>query len=157
MASAHKKVIDLDPATALVGDEILYCVQGGLDRRVRADALAIGAVPQDETVITLTDGATVPLNASIGRVFHLTALGNRTVLSPTGAPAGARTERMIIRHFASGANRTLTLTTGSSGAFRFGSTITALSVTLSGKTDYIGCLWNSLDSRWDVVAYAKGF
>jgi hypothetical protein len=157
MASAHKKVPDLPPASALVGDEILYCVQGGLDRRVRADALAIGVTAVDEAVITLADGATVPLNAAAGRVFHLTALGNRTILTPSGAPAAGRTERMIIRHFASGANRTLTLTTGSAGAFRFGSTITALSVTLSGKTDYIGCLWNSLDSRWDVVAYAKGF
>lgn len=110
-----------------------------------------------ELAIALTDGATVPLNASLGNLYYLVAAGDRTILAPDNPPASGHTQKLIIRHLASGANRTLTLTTGSAGAFRFGSTLTGLTVTLNGKTDYIGCLWNSSDSRWDVVAYSKGY
>jgi hypothetical protein len=157
MTSPHKKVPDLPSADALTGAEILYLVQNGADKKILASQLVDVNPSFDEAVVTLVDGVTVPLNASEGNVFHLTALGSRTILTPSGAPAAGRTQKMIIRHFASGANRTLTLTVGSSGAFRFGTSITGLSSTQSGKTDMIGCIWNSLDSRWDVVAYAKGF
>ena len=112
------------------------------------DALVAG-------VNTLTDGATVALNAGLpGGVYRLVAAGDRTILAPTNATSG---QKIIIQHVASGSTRTLTLTTGSAGAFRFGSDITAMTVTASGKTDYIGCVYNGTDSRWDVVAYSKGY
>jgi hypothetical protein len=117
------------------------------DEQLRIDKRVVSGVA------TLTDGATVALDASLGNFFYLTAAGDRTISAPTNAYDG---QRIIIAHKASGANRTLTLTTGSSGAFRFGTTITALTVTTSGTTDYIGCIYNSGDSRWDVVAYDKG-
>lgn len=103
--------------------------------------------------VTLTDGATPALDASLGNAFILTAAGNRTIAVPSNPTSG---KRIIIRHKASGGARTLSLNTGA-GGFRFGSTITALTETASGKTDYIGCIWNSVDSYWDVVAYVKGF
>lgn len=106
------------------------------------------------TVVTLTDGASVSLDASLGNHFKLTAAGDRTINAPTNETSG---QRIIIEHVASGADRTLTLTTGSAGAFRFGTDITALTLTASGTTDYIGCVYNSADDRWDVVAYVKGF
>jgi hypothetical protein len=105
------------------------------------------------TEVTLVDGATVPLNASQGNVFRLTALGNRTLLVPSNPTAG---QRIVIVHFASGGARTLTLTGGGSG-FRFGTDITGITATSSGKTDYIGCIYNITDTRWDVIAYVKGF
>jgi hypothetical protein len=107
-----------------------------------------------EAVVALTDGANVAIDASLGSVFTLTAGGNRTILAPTNATSG---QKIIIRHLASGADRTLSLTTGSAGAFRFGTDITALTATTSAKTDYIGCVYNAADSRWDVVAVSKGF
>jgi len=110
-----------------------------------------------EGVATLTDGATVALDASQGQQFKLVAAGDRTILAPTNAPITAHSQRIVIIHKASGANRTLTLTTGSAGAFRFGATITGLTTTTSGTSDYITAIWNELDSRWDVVAYVKGF
>jgi fructose-1,6-bisphosphatase/inositol monophosphatase family enzyme len=51
----------------------------------------------------------------------------------------------------------LTLQTGFAYAFRFGSDITGLTATASGKTDYIGAVFNLTDQRWDVVAVTKGF
>jgi hypothetical protein len=104
--------------------------------------------------VTLTDGATVALDAAAGKVFNLTAAGDRTISSPTNAVAG---RGIIIAHTASGADRTLSLATGSGGAFIFGSDITGLTATLSGKTDYIGAIYNSTAARWRVVSYVKGF
>lgn len=107
-----------------------------------------------ETVVTLADGATVALDASLGNIFLLTTAGNRTILAPTNAVSG---QKIVIVHKAASADRTLALTTGSAGAFRFGTDITALTATTSGKTDYIGAVYNSADSRWDVVSVVKGF
>lgn len=109
-----------------------------------------------ERAIDLADGATVLLDAGLGNLFHLTALGNRSINVPINAPTPGMTQKLIIRHLASGAPRTLSLS-GGAGGFRFGLTIPALTSTANGTTDYIGCLWNGLVGVWDVVAYAKGF
>lgn len=115
--------------------------------------------PQHELVVTLVDDTDpIPLDASEGSVFELTAGGNRTILAPSGAPATGHTQKIVIRHFAAGGSaRTLQLTIGSAGAFRFGSDLTALTQTVAGKWDYIGAIWNESASRWDIVSYVKGF
>jgi hypothetical protein len=104
---------------------------------------------------TLTDAATVALDAALGNVFHLTALGNRTIAAPTNKPAATQSQRITIIHKASGANRTLTLTTGSAGSFRLGGI--TLSATTSGVSDHLTCVYNPVDDRWDVVSVAKGY
>lgn len=104
--------------------------------------------------VALTDGVTVALDSSLGKVFTLSAAGNRTISIPTNAVDG---RAIFILHTASGADRTLSLTTGSAGAFAFGSDITALTATASGKTDVIGCLYSAVLARWLVVAVAKGY
>ena len=103
--------------------------------------------------VNLTDGATPALDSQAGGVFRLAASGNRTIAVPSNPIAG---KKIVIQHYASGAARTLALNTGANG-FRYGSDITALTETASGKTDYIGAIWNDTDSFWDVVAYVKGF
>ena len=105
------------------------------------------------SAIVLTDGATPALDASLGNYFTLAAAGNRTIAVPSNATNG---QKIIIRHLASGGARTLALNTGA-GGFRFGEDITALTETTSGKTDYIGAIYSSIDSFWDVVGYMKGF
>lgn len=108
--------------------------------------------------VALTDGATVAIDAALGMVgtgaFRLAATGDRTLLSPSN-PSPSR--RIIIAHLASGGARTLSLTVGSAGAFRFGSDVPSLTQTVSGKTDYIGAAYNETDDRWDVLAYVKGY
>ena len=105
-------------------------------------------------VVALTDAASVSLDASLGNTFRLSAGGNRTIAVPSNPQNG---QKIVIAHYASGAARTLSLTTGSSGAFRYGADLTALTETTSGKTDYITCIYNGTDSRWDVIGYAKGY
>lgn len=102
---------------------------------------------------TLTDGATPALDASLGTIFKLTAAGNRTIAVPSNPVS---TQFIVIQHLASGGARTLALNTGA-GGFRFGEEITGLTVTTSGKTDYIGCLYNLADNKWDVISYSKGY
>lgn len=104
-------------------------------------------------VVTLSDGATPALNAALGNTFLLTAAGDRTIAVPTNPTSG---QRITIVHKASGADRTLALNTGA-GGFRFGTTITALTATTSGLTDYIDAVYNLADTKWDIVAYSKGF
>lgn len=104
-------------------------------------------------VSALSDGATPALDASLGNVFTLSAAGDRTIAVPSNATDG---QKIVIRHLASGGARTLALNSGA-GGFRFGTDITALSQTASGKIDYIGCIYNATDSKWDVVAVSKGY
>jgi hypothetical protein len=111
------------------------------------------SVANADVVVALADGATPALDAALGSVFRLAAGGDRTIAIPSNPRAG---QKIIIQHYASGGARTLALNTGA-GGFRFGTDITALTQTASGKTDYIGAIYNGTDSRWDVVAVTKGF
>jgi hypothetical protein len=106
-----------------------------------------------KTIAVLSDGATPALDASLGDIFTLTTTTNPTIAVPTN-PANGQT--IIIAVTASGSNRTLSLNTGA-GGFHFGSDVTGLSAIVSGKTDYIGAIYNSVTSFWNVVGYIKGF
>jgi hypothetical protein len=103
--------------------------------------------------VALTDTATPALDASLGTVFTLSATGDRTIAVPTNATKG---QKIIIRHFASGGARTLALNSGT-GGFGFGSDITGLTQTASGKTDYIGAVYNLSLNLWHIVGYVKGY
>jgi S-adenosylmethionine:tRNA-ribosyltransferase-isomerase (queuine synthetase) len=82
--------------------------------------------------------------------------GDLTINAPTGTPANG--DKLLFRIKSDGvATRTITLTTGSSGAFRaVGTTLPVTVGTSSGssgiKTAYIGCIYNAEDQRWDVIA-----
>ena len=105
-----------------------------------------------ETSVAVSDGAGAVINASLGNYFTWTAAADRTAGTTTNPTTG---QKIIIAFTASGANRTLTLPTATTGDFIFGTDITGLTVTTSGKTDLIGCIYNG--TRWQVVAYTKGF
>lgn len=110
-----------------------------------------------EELITLVDGANVTLDASLGRSFKLVATTDTTILAPTNSPDTGNTQKIVIMYEASGGTRTLTLQTAVAGGFRFGTDLTGLTATVSGTVDYIGCIWNEADDRWDVVSYSKGY
>ncbi len=105
-------------------------------------------------MINLSDQASIPMDASEGSLFYIGALGNRTLQAPSNPTPG---QMVTIAHSAlGGSNRTLTLTTGASRAFRFNTTIPALTATVSATTDYIMACYNSVDMRWDLLTYIKG-
>jgi hypothetical protein len=106
-------------------------------------------------VVALTPGSTPALNASLGNTFALTVSDGttNTIAVPTNPIDG---QKIMIAFTASGANRTLSLNTAS-GGFAFGTDITGLSATTSGKTDYIGAIYDSTSNKWRVITYVKGY
>lgn len=107
-----------------------------------------------QKVVAVSDGAGAVIDASTGNIFTWSGAADRTAGTTTNPTAG---QKIIIEFTASGGARTLTLPTATTADFRYGTDITVLTQTVSGKTDYIGCVYNGAASRWDVVAYVKGF
>lgn len=128
----------------------LESIQTAFNQFLINDKLDDATISDD---IILSDSALIPIDASTGTVFRIAATGNRTLGIPTKPSHG---QRITIEHFAAGgANRTLTLSTGT-GGFRFTTTFPALSATVSGKTDYIQAIFNDNDNFWDIINYVKG-
>lgn len=95
---------------------------------------------------------TVSLDASKGNMFILNTANNSNIGIPTNPSPN---QHITIKfHPLAGNSYTLSL---NATAFRFGTDITGLTATANQKTDYIGCVYNSANSVWDVVAYTKGF
>lgn len=120
--------------------------------RVKAGVLAAAGEPLNGEE-ALTDGATPALDASKGNTFRLVTTTDPEIAAPSNP---SPSQKIVIAITASGAARTPTLNTGT-GGFRYGADITALTAIASGKTDYVGAIYNAADDKWDVVAYAKGY
>ena len=103
-------------------------------------------------VVALTDGATIAVNADTTDEGKVTIAGNRTISNPTGTPAAGQQLILRIKQDATGSR---TITWGS--AYRFsGGTAPTLTTTAS-KTDYLGFIYNSDDTKWDCVATRLNF
>lgn len=107
-------------------------------------------------VQVLTDGATINTDVSLGDHFRVTLGGNRTLGIPTNPKDG---QRVIWEFIQDGTgSRTITLTTGSAGAFLYGTDIPSIGLTTTAsKRDLMGAIYNSSLSRWLVTAFVKGF
>jgi len=102
--------------------------------------------------VALTDAATIATDASLGNTFTVTLTTNRTLGAPTNPTNGQKITYRFRQDGTGG--RTLAF----NAIFRFGLDIEALVLsTGANKVDYMGCIYNSTDSKWDVVAVAKGF
>lgn len=108
-------------------------------------------------MVTLTDGATVAVDASLGNFFDLVSVQNPTLLTPTNPPSSGVSQVMTVIFTASSSIRTLALTTGATDSYAFGTDIPALSATASGTRDLIGFRYYYSMRRWLVVAYQKGY
>jgi hypothetical protein len=75
-----------------------------------------------------------------------------TISADAGTPTDG--QKMIFRFEDNGTARALTWTTGSSKSFRAVG-ITLPTTTVASKTLYVGCVYNSADSRWDAIATAQ--
>lgn len=102
-------------------------------------------------------GGTSPFipNCASGNHFDVAATTDLVVGVPTNV-SSRLSDKMIIRVRATTGIVSVSLT-GVSGGFRFGQDITALSSVADGKTDYIGLVYNSGSSYWDVVGYVRGY
>lgn len=74
-----------------------------------------------------------------------------TVAAPTGTPVTG--QKLMLFLADNGTARGITWTTSSNGYRAFGTVLP--STTVAGKGMYVGCIWNSIASFWDVVAVAQ--
>lgn len=103
--------------------------------------------------ISLTDAATVVINADLSDYFSLTSSFSRTIGVPTN-PADGQPMNIRFKNSAATA-QTLTLTTGSADSFAFTDVVTTLTATPAGKVDIIQAVYDFLARRWLVTGYVK--
>ena len=110
------------------------------DKRINPRVVAAGS----------TSGNLTP-NGDTTDVFNGFGLtGAITLLTPSGTPVDG--QRLMIRLEDNGTGRGITWTT-SSGAFRAVG-VTLPTTTVASKVTYVGCVYNSTDVFWDVIAVA---
>lgn len=140
-------------ATGTIPTLPLSIANGGTNATTAAGARSnLGAATQ-LTPQTLTAGATVTIDASLGDTFLLTANQNFTLANPINPTNGQRIIVRILQDATGG--RTLTLDT----KWRLGTDLTAplvLTVT-ANKTDYLGAYYDSTADKWDIIAFLRGY
>ena len=107
----------------------------------------------DLSVQTLTDSATINVDAATSNKFHVTLGGNRTIANPTNAVDG----RLVIFRLQQDANGNRVVTW--SGDYRFSGDLAAANVVLStaaNVTDRIAFEYHAADGKWDCVSFVKG-
>lgn len=106
----------------------------------------------DPRTASISSSASITINSDTTDIFTITALEESTTINaPTGTPVNG--QKLTIRIKDNGTLRALTWTT-TSGAFRQIGTFLP-TATIANKTVYIGCIYNSTDSYWDVIAVAQ--
>ena len=102
--------------------------------------------------VTLTDGANIATDASLGNQFRVTLVGNRTLDNPTNPTDGQK----VIWEFIQDGTGSRTITLGSK--FTFGTDITSVTLTTTAsKRDFMGAVYNLAADKWYVVSFVKGY
>jgi hypothetical protein len=100
-------------------------------------------------VTSITTATTITPTGDTADQYNVTALASgATVAAPSGTPVDG--QRLILRFKDNGTGRALTWTT-SSGAYRAVG-VTLPTTTVATKTTYVGCIYNTADTFWDVIA-----
>lgn len=103
-------------------------------------------------VVTLSDAATIALDASQGNDFRVTIAGNRTL----GNPANPADGQKIVVQVTQGTGGGFTLSYGSGYEFSTGLPQPALSTT-AGDTDLLAFVYNAAKGKWLLAAFLNGF
>lgn len=123
---------------------------GSLQKTVddTGDTITLSNAPR---VVALTDGATITPNADTTDIAKVTIAGNRTMANPTGTLVGG--QKLIYRIKQDGTGSRLISSWGS--LYRFPGGTAPTLTTAAGKTDYLGFIYNSDDTKLDMVAITK--
>lgn len=103
-------------------------------------------------VVTLTDSATIAVDASLGNDFRITLGGNRTMATPSNPSNG----QQIIFQVTQGTGGPYTITWDNGYEFSSGLPQPALSVG-EGQTDLLGFVYHTVRGTWLLAAYLNGF
>lgn len=103
----------------------------------------------EEITTTASSATPTPTGGSLRNFFTVTALAaNATFAAPSGSPSNGN--KLFIRIKDNGTARTLAY----NSIFR-AIGVTLPTTTVISKTIYLGCVYNSADSKWDVIAVAE--
>ena len=106
-----------------------------------------------QRTITTASTATLTPDITTGDVFTITAQAAAlSVANPTGTPVNG--QRMIIRIKDNGTARAITF---SGAQYRASSDLAFPTTTIINRSMYLGFIWNSTDSRWDLLARLDNF
>jgi hypothetical protein len=120
------------------GLNIYYTTGAVIDTRINPRSLAAASAT----------GTVTPASNTYDQVNYLLT-GTVTFAVPSGTPVNG--QKLSIRLYAA-STQSVSWTTTSTGYREIGTTLP--SSVDAGKTVYVGCVWNSTDSFWDVVAVA---
>jgi hypothetical protein len=99
-----------------------------------------------QRVVTTTDDATAVIDVDITDQYQLTAIANATEFAVTGTPVNG--QKLLIRYLDAGTAKALTYAANTFKVIG----VTAPTTTVISKTGYIGCVYNSASSRWEIIA-----
>jgi hypothetical protein len=101
---------------------------------------------------TLSNGATITIAADSTDFYSVTALAQSTTFaSPTGTPVDG--QKLTVRVKDNGTARSISW----NSIFRGSADLALPTITLASKTMYLGFIYNSADSKWDLVARLGNF
>jgi hypothetical protein len=103
-------------------------------------------------VVSLTDAATVSVNAALGNDFRLTLGGDRTMGAPSD-PADGQDIVLTIIQPSSGGPYTVTW----ASAYDFGAAGAPVLSTTAGDGDMVGFKYHAANSKWWCTGSATGF
>jgi hypothetical protein len=136
--TASRTITLPDATTTMVGTDTTQTLT---NKRVTPRAVSI----------TGAAGGTITPTGDTADQYNITALGAAATFAiPSGTPTDG--QKLSIRIEDNGTGRALTWTTSAGGYRVIGTTLPT--TTTATKTIYVGCVYNSNDSFWDVVAVA---
>jgi hypothetical protein len=97
-------------------------------------------------VVSLTDAATITVNAALGNDFRVTLGGNRTMGAPSNAADGQSVTFELIQP-SSGGPYTVTWASGA-GGYSFGSGTAPVLSTAAGATDLVAFRYSGAKGEW---------
>ena len=102
---------------------------------------------------TTASTATLTPNVDAADTFTITAQAvGLSVANPTGTPVNG--QKMIIRIDDNGTARAITW---SGTQYRASTDLALPTTTIATKTMYLGFIWNSTDTKWDLIAFLNNF
>jgi len=105
------------------------------------------------TTTTVASTATLTPDLSLGDTFTITAqAASLSVANPTGSPVNG--QKMMIRIKDNGTARAISW---SGSQYRASTDLTLPSTTIVSKTVYLGFIYNSIDTKWDLIALLNNF
>lgn len=102
-------------------------------------------------ILNQTSPSSISVDIGLYDQYNITALANSLAFSAstTGTPINGN--KMIFRIKDNGSAQTLSWTTSGSGSYR-AIGVTLPTTTIASKVLYVGCIYNSTEAYWDVVA-----